>query len=184
MKPLEQMGRYATVVIDPPWDYDHEKLFSGMPYEAMPMQDIQDLPIPSVLQDDAFLFLWTVNRFVPEAIRLVGHWDCSYNLLMTWVKNFGVKPPGNPSFNSEFVVVAKHGTPSWQDVREFRAASIWRKRGHSVKPPEFYDLLRRVTPGPRLDIFGRRAIGGFDSWGLESPTVNREPDVYQGVLLD
>ena len=58
-------------------------------------------------------------------------------------------------------------------------AARWK---HSVKPEGFYDMLRRVTEGPRLDIFGRRGISGFTSWGNEAPSEPATPDVYQDVL--
>jgi hypothetical protein len=36
---------------------------------------------------------------------------------------------------------------------------------HSAKPHEFYDLVTTVSPGPRLEMFARRAREGWDSWG-------------------
>ena len=38
---------------------------------------------------------------------------------------------------------------------------------HSSKPEEFYELVREMSPEPRIDIFARRNINGFDSWGDE-----------------
>ena len=38
------------------------------------------------------------------------------------------------------------------------------------------------TPGPRLDIFGRRRIAGFKSWGNEASSEGEPPpDHYQQV---
>ena len=40
-------------------------------------------------------------------------------------------------------------------------------REHSRKPDEFYDLVRRASPGPRIDIFSREKRDGFDQYGHE-----------------
>ena len=38
---------------------------------------------------------------------------------------------------------------------------------HSKKPDIFYDIVRQVSPGPRLDMFARERKDGFDAWGNE-----------------
>ena len=173
MKPLEEMGKFKTVVVDPPWPYVHRLgIFKGdeqMPFQPISLEQIKELPIREVADDDAFLFLWTVNRFVRESWCLMESWGFEYSFLMTWVKNAGVKPPGSPSFNSEFVVVGKVGKPQWCETTNLRTANVWARSGHSVKPEGFYDLLPPRDARPALDVFGRRRIAGFTSWGNEAP---------------
>ena len=38
-------------------------------------------------------------------------------------------------------------------------------RQHSFKPPEAYRLIRRNSPGPRVSLFQRRPVEGFEIWG-------------------
>ena len=148
----------------------------------MDIKEISDLPIGSVLGDNALVFCWTVNRFLADAIGLLPKWGLSYCFTMTWVKNGGIQYPNSPQFNAEWVIVGRKGKPTFRDIRAFPTANCWPRSGHSEKPEGFYDLLRRVTPEPRLDIFGRRVIGGFQSWGNEAPVGPPSPSVYQDVL--
>ena len=189
MIPLSEMGRYATVVIDPPWHMDsvgwRDK--SGpkgeIAYPTMTYEGIAALPVTSTLADDARLFIWTINRYLPLTFGLLGHWGAEYSFTMTWHKSGGFQLPDGPSFNGEWIVVGRKGRPSFNETKAFSTANYWPRGAHSEKPEGFYDLLRRVTPGPRLDIFGRRRIAGFDSWGNEAPDGPALPDHYQQVLF-
>ena len=181
MRPLADMGQYATVVIDPPWslpivNWSKHGYKRTVDYPTMSIEDIAALPVPAILADNAFLFVWTTNRLICETFQLMHVWDVKYWFLMTWVKTAGTQFPGSPCFNSEWCLVGRKGKPDFLDTKAFRIANSWPRREHSAKPEEFYDLLRRVTPGPRLDIFNRRVIAGFASWGNEAPE--------QEVLLD
>lgn len=196
MKPLEDMGKFATVVIDPPWDMPMSgfsqrrvnsasgQLATELPYAALSITDLSSVPVDAVLDDDARLFCWTVNRLLPVAFDLLVGWGVQYSYTMVWHKSGGIQTPVSPCFNAEYILVGKRGTPSYLNTKAFSVANYWPRGAHSEKPEGFYDLLRRVTPGPRLDIFGRRRIAGFQSWGNEAPEGEPGPDHYQGVLLE
>ena len=221
MKALEEMGRFKTVVIDPPWDIQwggadsqeairklNERAFvsgkamrgsnrhgdggySTVPryvklnYETMSLGEIQDLPVSNVLEANSFLFLWATNAMLPHAIPMLNQWDCKYACTMVWHKSIGPKPTNRPYYNAEFIIVGHKGSPKYLDEKQFFIVSQWHHpRKQSQKPEGFYDLLRRVTPGPRLDVFGRRRIAGFTSWGNEAPEGEPLPDHYQQVLLE
>ena len=82
MTPLEEMGKYKTVV-NPPWPLPGVgyKRYPSLgrnvlphkpvPFETMTLTDIAQLPINDILHDDAFVFLWTVNKFLADAISLL-----------------------------------------------------------------------------------------------------------------
>ena len=45
-----------------------------------------------------------------------------------------------------------------------------RKREHSRKPDEQYELVEACSPGPYLEMFARKAHPGWTAWGDESGT--------------
>lgn len=51
-------------------------------------------------------------------------------------------------------------------IREPNVVLAKRSR-HSAKPLAFYDLVERVSPAPRLELFAREKRLGWDSWGNE-----------------
>lgn len=43
-----------------------------------------------------------------------------------------------------------------------------RKREHSRKPDEFYDIIEACSPGPRLELFARGGRPGWTAWGNQA----------------
>ena len=161
---------YATAVLDPPWPLTKferkvRPRQRGFDYPTMSLAEIAELPVPELLAPKSLVFLWTTQKYLPPSFSLLQNWGLTYRFTMTWHKPGGIQPLNSPQFNSEFIVAASKGKPLFADLKAFNTAFHAPRAGHSIKPEEFYDLLRRVTSPPRLDLFSRRRIPGFDSWG-------------------
>lgn len=177
LPPLQ--GFYDVFVIDPPWPLRkmvinvHPQAV-GWDYPTMPLPEIEALVGQTVqahaASAGAHVFLWTTHRFLPHAFPILKATGARYSCTFTWKKPNGVQPFGCPKFNSEFVLYGRVGKPSFSETKRFYCAFDAPQRGHSIKPSEFYETIQRVTNGARrLDMFGRRVIPGFKSWGLEAP---------------
>ena len=164
--------KYKTIVMDPPWPietgFNTKTLHSPMtrvPYQTMKKQEIEDFPINKFTDTDCALFLWTIQLFLPFSLELIKHWGFKYHCLMTWDKMDGINCWGFFR-NSEFIIYCYKGKPNLDLTKKFIPTSFREHRTkHSVKPQTFYNLIRRVTQEPRIDIFARRKIEGFDVWG-------------------
>lgn len=170
-------GKVDTIIIDPPWP------MQKIEREVRPNQDVFDYPVMSIEEleafgaevaeiaaDDCHLFMWTTQKFLPDALKIVeawGFWGFRYVLTMVWHKPGGFQPIGLPQYNCEFIVYGRCGSPKFIETTAFPCCFEAPRREHSRKPDEFYDLVRRVTAGPRIDIFSREEREGFAQFGDE-----------------
>lgn len=164
-------GKYDVIVVDPPWDMkkierDVAPEQVEFDYPTMPLEEIEKLEIPH--SENCHLFLWTTQKYLPYAFDILEKWGFKYVFTMVWHKNGGFQPFGLPQYNCEFCLYAKIGTPEFFDFKQFFTCFNADRTKHSEKPQYFYDLLNRVTIGRKLDMFNRREIAGFNTYGNES----------------
>lgn len=167
-------GKYSTIVIDPPWVMEkiiREVAPNQFAFEY-PMMAVEEIAAFDVVQkcadDSCHLFLWTTQKYLPAAFDILDAWYFKYVLTMVWHKPGGFQPYNLPQYNCEFVLYARRGAPTFLETKDFFTCFAAPRRGHSVKPDEFYETIKRVCPGPRIEIFARSGRDGFDAWGNEA----------------
>lgn len=163
-------GPFRTITIDPPWPIakiereNHPAQGQALDYATMTPEDIEALPVPDLVDPrGAHVYLWVTHRFLPDGLRLLEAWGVRYECVLTWAKNVGMTP-FSWMYDSELVLFGRAGRSLPLEVMGERVVFSAKATGHSVKPAAFYDKVRRVSPGPRIDLFARRDIDGFARW--------------------
>jgi len=164
--------KYQTLVVDPPWPVQkilrdvrpNQDVFD---YPTMTIDEIMNFPIQEITADNAHLYLWTTHKILPDALDILAHWGFKYQCLLVWHKPGGFQPFGMPQFNCEFILFGKKGSLAFLDTKSFPCCFNAARGRHSEKPNEFYDLIQRVSPGPRIDVFARKKRNEWDVYGNE-----------------
>ncbi len=183
-------GRFATIVADPPWRFqnstgkvapEHRRLLR---YPTMELQEIIDLPIASLSAAQSHLYLWVPNALLTEGLRVMKAWDFTYKSNIVWFK---VRKDGGPDGRgmgfyfrnvTELVLFGIRG--SMRTLKPGRTQVnmlATRKREHSRKPDEIYDIIEACSPGSYLELFARFRRADWAQWGNEDVEANSEQNV-------
>ncbi len=170
---------FKTVVIDPPWRPILNSEFSTKKskahpnnfYKTMTLDEISSIKPP--FDKQCHLYIWCISQHVDWGYQLAYIWNAQPIILLTWKKpGLGV---GRFRCNTEHVLVSRigsrHGNPFGSGGRYKQATEgtlfNWSRGKHSEKPLEFYQLVEKLSPEPRLDMYARRKRYEWHSWGDE-----------------
>ena len=184
---FSETGPFDVVVIDPPWpvakiDRDERPNQDAFDYQTMTVDELAAFwpkTIAPCVKNDCHLFCWTTEKYLPAALDLIQRWGFRYVLTMVWHKPGGFQPHDLPQYNCEFSIYARKGTPVFVDTKNFNVCNSWPRQEHSRKPKEFYELIKRVTGGSRIDVFSREAHDGFAQYGNENDKFLRTPEAAE-----
>jgi N6-adenosine-specific RNA methylase IME4 len=186
---IEQFGnrRFRTILADPPWQFqnrtgkmapEHKRLSR---YGTMHLDDILSLPVRALAGDPAHLYLWVPNALLPEGLRVMEAWGFQYKSNIVWHK---IRKDGEPDGRgvgfyfrnvTELLLFGIRGKnartlgPGRRQVNFLKT----RKREHSRKPDEMYDIIEACSAGPYLELFARGTRPKWSVWG------NQADDSYQ-----
>jgi N6-adenosine-specific RNA methylase IME4 len=167
---IKSEAKFATIVIDPPWDWgdegDQDQMGRARPdYATMSKEQLMALPVGTLADDDCHLYMWITNRSLPKGFDLIQAWGFRYITAITWAKpSFGM---GNYfRGQTEQILFAVKGS---QPLKRKDVGTLFTAprgpNGHSSKPVEFYDLVESCSPGPFLEMFSRSKRDGWVAWG-------------------
>lgn len=169
-------GGFGTVVADPPWDYTAGKATRiKPPYATMTLAEIGALPVADLAAQDALLFLWTTSSFTEDAYKIMRAWGFAPKSQIVWVKigETGKLQIGMGSYvrmAHEICLIGRRGKATGL-VRNIPSVIIAPREEHSRKPDVLLEIAEHLSPGPRLEMFARRARKGWHAWGLEAPAT-------------
>ncbi|MFQ5490823.1 MAG: MT-A70 family methyltransferase [Phycisphaerae bacterium] len=187
--------KYSTILADPPWRFsnrtgkmapEHRRLSR---YRTMNLQDIMEIPVAQLVKEPAHLYLWVPNALLGQGLEVMSRWGFEYKTNVVWYK---IRKDGGPDRRgvgfyfrnvTELVLFGVRGT----HARTLKAGRTQpnilstRKREHSRKPDQFYEIIEACSRQPYLELFSRHARKGWTQWGDEhsqfgiSPRLVKQP---------
>lgn len=174
-------GPFGTVLADPPWRFsnrtgkvapEHRRLGR---YDTLTLDEIRALPVGRSIADAAHCYLWVPNALLREGLDVLAAWGFEYKTNVVWhkVRKDGGSDGRGVGFYfrnvTELVLFGVRG--SMRTLSPGRTQTnllATRKREHSRKPDELYEIVEACSPGPFLELFARYLRPGWSVWGDEA----------------
>ena len=174
--------KYKTVMADPPWRFtnrtgkiapEHKRLSR---YPTLDLEEICALPVAEHLDETAHCYLWVPNALLPDGLKVLQAWGFDYKSNIIWhkIRKDGGSDGRGVGFYfrnvTEVILFGIKGknartlAPGRRQVNLFST----RKREHSRKPDEQYEIIESCSPGPYLELFGRGKRAGWTVWGNQA----------------
>lgn len=180
-KPLSTAGGpFSLIYADPPWRYEAtgqsgSRLRIENHYPTMEVEDICALPVASICDDDAMLFMWVPSSLLEDGLQVLKAWGFKYVTQAVWFKNGGgnVDYQGGVYYQShESILVGRRGDglPAPKPENKVSSVIVAPREEHSKKPEKVYDMLESMYPEFKdnfCELFARNTREGWLSWGNE-----------------
>ena len=173
---------FGTILADPPWRFinrtgkvapEHWRLSR---YGTLTVDEIASLPVSDFMLDASHCYLWVPNAMLPDGLHVLESWGFIYKTNLIWhkIRKDGGSDGRGVGFYfrnvTEMVLFGVRGknvrtlAPGRRQVNLIAS----RKREHSRKPDEQYELIESCSWGPYLELFGRGTRNDWTVWGNQA----------------
>ncbi|MFN4354761.1 MT-A70 family methyltransferase [Parvibaculum sp.] len=174
--------KFATILADPPWQFqnrtgkvapEHKRLSR---YGTLTVPEISLLPVSDIAAPTAHLYLWVPNALLPDGLAVMAAWGFNYKSNIVWhkIRKDGGSDGRGVGFYFRnvtelllFGVRGKNARTREAGRRQVNYMAT-RKREHSRKPDEQYDLIESCSHGPYLELFARGTRPNWALWGNQA----------------
>lgn len=184
--------KFDIIYADPPWHYNgkmqfdrgstgketidlSKKIFISsacFKYPTLKLDELKKLRVHDISTNDSLLFMWATNPFLDQAIELGQAWGFTYRTII-FIWNKMVHNPGkyNLSYCEPCLLFKRGRIPTPRGARNTKQLISVPRKQHSEKPLEVAKNIELMFPHHnRIELFARRAMPGWTTWGLEAGT--------------
>lgn len=174
--------KYDIILTDPAWNQtkgnkrkcrpNQEK---ALDYETLSIEEIKQIH-KNILKENTSkkhnIFMWTIDKFLPQAEKMMTELGYELHARMIWNKENGVAPAFTIRYSHEYLLwFYKKGDmlmPSAETKGKYTTVFSERATKHSKKPICVYEMLEAMFPNSnKLELFARDARDGWASKGNE-----------------
>lgn len=179
---LTRGRKFKTILADPPWQFQNKtgKVAPGHKrlarYDTMTLEEIKALPVAEISDEPAHLYLWVPNALLPEGLAVLDAWGFRYKSNIVWhkIRKDGGSDGRGVGFYfrnvTEMLLFGVRGKNA-RTLQPGRTQVNYlgtRKREHSRKPDEQYEIIESCSPGPFLELFARGTRKKWTMWGNQA----------------
>jgi N6-adenosine-specific RNA methylase IME4 len=172
------LASFKTILADPPWQLamktgGRQRLAGEgikaktLPYQTMSTTEICAMNVGELAEPDCHLWLWTTNQHIEDGFKVMRAWGFKYLAPIHWIKPSG---QGNWFIHRTQTMLFGYRERCSFPLARYKPNILQSKgypKRHSEKPPESFELIESVSPGPRLELFARSNRPGWAAWGNE-----------------
>ena len=162
--------KYKTIYADPPWyaqgcGSKGGKRGADKHYSIMKTADIKKIPVETIADESCWLFMWVTNNHLKDGLEVMEHWGFRYITNFVWTKErFGLGYYFRGQHELCLFGIKGNLKPIRRNVSSLLVSA---KRKHSQKPIEAREMIETMSYEPRIELFARDKINGWDFWGDE-----------------
>lgn len=177
-------NKYNVIYADPPWKFGSREVqkYGGKGfrplekvYSTEKSADMEQWDVKRIADENCAIFMWSTDAHIKEAVKLMEAWGFKYvTIAFIWAKTTkNGKQISNLGAwtmkNCEICLFGTKGTMlKYKKSNSVKQLFYAERREHSRKPNCVREFINELFGDiPKIELFAREEIDGWDSWGDE-----------------